>query len=372
MSEFSRRRLLALAAGVATVSPGLGRAADPRAAAAAAAAAAMDGLAKSDPFYGVFLLGQGLRAEVVRAYGFADVEAGRRAEPGTRYGIASISKWFVSIAALRLCEQGKLALDAPITTWLKDYRADTGNRLTLRRLLSNRSGVPNGFIAALRADPSLAAKETSTAEAVRAYASGDLAFEPGAKFDYSLTNWILVRAILEAATGESLDALMSRLVFAPLGLRDTGWPIAGARPAVAVPYGALTPAPVQRMTSSPQFAVASGGFYSTAADLQRAAHAVFRKGFLSDESRRALTTIEVPEEHYTLGGRVKDLRLPGGVRRFAWETGNSGGHKCLLAHGLDDHRTLVILNNTNLTQKRIDEFAYAILGAAYGGEATPV
>jgi hypothetical protein len=68
---------------------------------------------------------------------------------------------------------------------------------------------------------------------------------------------------------------------------------------------------------------------------------------------------------------VKDLLLGGRIQRFAWETGNSGGYKCLLAHGLDDHRTLVILNSTNLTQKRIDEFAYAILGAVYG-EAVPV
>ena len=61
------------------------------------------------------------------------------------------------------------------------------------------------------------------------------------------------------------------------------------------------------------------------------------------------------------GGRVKTLTLGGAQRRFAWETGNSGGYKCLLAHGLDGGPTLVLLNNTNLSQKRIDEIAIAAL-----------
>ncbi|HEX7947835.1 MAG TPA: serine hydrolase domain-containing protein, partial [Phenylobacterium sp.] len=213
MYAFDRRRILGLAAGAALTLPPIASAKS-----VAAAQAAMDGLAKSDPFYGVFLLGQGARTDFARAYGMADIEAGRLATAGTRYGVASISKWFTAVAVLRLVEQGRLSLDAPITTWLKDYRADTGAKLTLRRLLSNTSGVPNGFINAVRADATLMTRQTSTAEAVRTHASGDLIFEPGARFDYSLTNWILVRAILEQAAGEPYEAAMRRLVLAPLGL----------------------------------------------------------------------------------------------------------------------------------------------------------
>lgn len=88
-----------------------------------------------------------------------------------------------------------LYLDAPIARWLPYYRADTGARLTLRRLLSNSSGLPKMFLPAAAIDPTLRTRDVPTAEAVKRFASGDLYFEPDAKFDYVLESWIIVDAV---------------------------------------------------------------------------------------------------------------------------------------------------------------------------------
>jgi len=363
MRKIDRRRVVGMTAGAAlTAGPAVAREPD-----VGAAAAAIDAFLRTEPFYGVVQLGQGTRIDVAQAAGLADIEAGTPAQAATRYGVASITKWLVTAAVLRLADQGRLDLDGPIGAVLPDLPADTGAKVTLRRLLSNTSGVPNGFFKAVRADPAVRTREMSAAEAAKLYGSGPLAFTPGTKFDYSHTNWILVRAIVEAAAGEDFGGALKRLVFDPLGLPDTGFPIVGAEPPVAAPYGEITPAPVRRQTIYPAYVVASGGFYSAAPDLQRAAEGIFGAGFLSESSRRALTTVEFAGEGYALGGRVRDLRIAGEVRRFAWETGDTGGYKSLLAHGLDDRRTLVILNNTNVPLPRLDQAARTILGALYGG-----
>jgi CubicO group peptidase (beta-lactamase class C family) len=326
----------------------------------------VDAIAAARGFNGVILLGRAGAAEVHKAYGVADAETGRAAAVGDRYLIASISKWLTVTAVLQLVEQGVLALDAPISTWLPAYRADTGGRVTLRRLLENTSGIPNLYGPAVQADPSLTGSRLSAMEAALRFCSGDPIFEPGARFDYAITNWILVIAIMEAATGEPFAAVMDRLVIAPLGLTRTGVMDDAfmSAPDGARAYASLSP-PVLKMTPRPAFLAAAGGFLSTATDLMRAAHGVFDGTILSPASLAEMTTVGVPEQHYALGGRVATVSVGGRVRRGGWETGRTDGYRSVLGHLFDDRRTVVVLNNTDMSQQTMDEIALELLGAAW-------
>lgn len=323
----------------------------------------VDAFVKTQAFQGVVLLGRQGTPTYARAFDYADIEAGRPATLDTAFGVASISKWLTTITVLRLVERGALDLDAPITTWLPAYRADTGAKVTLRRLLSNSSGVPNLFNAAAKADPTLMSRDVSTAEGLKLFCQGDLIFEPGARFDYALTNWMIVLAVVEAATGRPFREAMRAITLDPLGLRATeaGAEIAAA-PATAASYRTVEP-PVRWV--SPRFSImaAGGGYYSTAADLLRAAHLVFDTGFLAPASLRRLTTIEVASDSYALGGRVRTLTIAGQAHTAGWETGNTAGFRSLLGHRLDTGETVVILNNTAISQKTLDLFADALFGA---------
>ncbi|CAM4018092.1 serine hydrolase domain-containing protein [Corallococcus exiguus] len=193
-------------------------------------------------FNGVVLVGKGTRVDYVQAFGLADAETLRPIKRNSRFFVGSVSKWLTAIVVLKLVDGGKLALDAPILTYLPEYRADTGKQLTLRYLISHGSGLPNGLMEAAKKDPSIERETRPLAEAVTLYASGDLVFTPGSRFDYNITNWILVQAILERVSGQSYAQLAQRVVFKPLRMADSGISAgeAGNVPNIALGYRSLS------------------------------------------------------------------------------------------------------------------------------------
>jgi hypothetical protein len=130
---------------------------------------------------------------------------------------------------------------------------------------------------------------------------------------------------------------------------------------VAISYRTLEPLVRQSNDRFPFFA-ASGGYASTAGDLLKAAHAVFDGGFLPPARKKDLLTVGWSDQDYALGGRVKSLFADGMPRVFAWETGRAAGYRSVLGHRFDDQTTVVLLNNTSITQKAMDEFAYSLFG----------
>lgn len=319
----------------------------------------VDAFVRANNFHGVVVRARAGRIHYARAFGMADIAAKRPATVDSVYAIASISKWLTSVTLLKLIEQGKASLDTPLSTLLPDYRADTGARVKLGHLLSNTSGIPNGFIAAAKLDSSLVTTDLGTAESVRRFCQGDLAFEPGSKFDYAMTNWFLLLAIVEKLTGKPFQQAVQSITLDPLGLRDTGADGAG----VASSYRTTEPPVLWADPRTPVMA-AGGGYFSNAADLVRAAHGVFDRGFLKPESIAALRTIRVPEQDYSLGGRVRTMMIAGKQVQAAWQTGRTAGFRSVLGHRYDDESTVVILNNTGLSQKLLDDFADQLFGAA--------
>jgi D-alanyl-D-alanine carboxypeptidase len=322
-----------------------------------AARSIIDGMIRDHGFQGVVMLGRGGTPRFSHAVGSADVAGNVAMTVDTPFGIASISKRLTAVAVMRLIERRLLALDAPITTYLPGYRPDTGARVTLRRLLSNSSGVPNLFTPALRADASLISAEMPAGEAIRRFASGDLAFEPGSRFDYALTNWFIVLGIVEAVTGTSYAQAMRALVIEPLELGTT---TLDSSPRTAKSYRSLSPL-VEWTDSRPSYRAAGGGYFSTARDLLRFAHKVYDTGFLSRASRSALTTVEVASDSYALGGRVRQVAMGKASVAAAWETGNVAGYRSVLGHRLDGKGAVVVLDNTAMSQRTMDEFADALL-----------
>lgn len=312
--------------------------------------------ADAQGFRGLVALGRKGHATASSAQGFANVEKRLPFDLDLPMAIASISKRITAVAVMRLVERGQLALDTPIARYLPAYRKDIGAQVTLRHLLSNSSGIPNQFGAVVRARPELFGKDMPTSEAVSLFSSGDLVFAPGTRFDYVLTNWILVLAILETVSGTPFPDLVRKLVTAPLRLGATRLEQLGD----SISYRTLDP-PTVWASPTPDYLAASAGFWSTGRDLMRFAHRVYGTSFLTADSRRALTTIEVASDHYALGGRVREVAIAGKNVRCAWDTGNRAGYRSVLGHRLDGKGTVVVLNNTGYSQRTMDEVAEAAL-----------
>lgn len=339
-------------------------------AATSALAADFDTLARpflNEGFNGTVAVGHGGRTLHAAAYGLADAEAGRRMTTRTRFETGSVSKWLASIVVLRLCDEGRLNLDTPIITYLPSYRADTGQKLTLRRLLNHSSGLPNQIDPARKADPGIKSIELDQMEAVRRYASGDLAFAPGSAWDYSHSNWILAKAVVEQASGETYAQLIDRIVVKPLRLHDSGLFHGEPTyvPHMAVGYETLTPVPVRKPSAIPDYMAMAGGFYASAADMVRVMHGVLSGGILSLAAIDTLMKVEMPDQHYALGGRTRIETIGGQPRAAAWEDGSNGGFRMVARRVLADGYSVVVMNNACFDYMRLGALASALLDGCY-------
>lgn len=181
----------------------------------------------------VFVTGAGAEEPFGAATGAAD-PARRPLTVDTPFRIASNTKTFVAATALRLWEQGRLQLDAPIGPLLTPaldglLRADgydTG-RITIRHLLSHSGGLydhgsDRRYLAAVLADPSHVWTREELVRLSTAYA--DPQSLPGTEFRYSDTGYILLGDIIERVTGQNLAvAVRATLRLERFGLRATWW-----------------------------------------------------------------------------------------------------------------------------------------------------
>lgn len=168
-----------------------------------------------------------------RAMGMADRETNLPMREDALFRLASVSKLFVSVAALALVAQGRLSLDEPITTWLPAFRPTLPGgepaTVTARHLLSHTAGLSYGFLEPEdgpyhRAGVSdgMDRSGLSLDENLRRLASVPLLFAPGTGWTYSLSIDVL-GAVVATAFGASLPDALRALITRPLGLADTGF-----------------------------------------------------------------------------------------------------------------------------------------------------
>ena len=220
------------------------------------------------------------------AQGMQDISAAKKMEKDSIFRIYSMTKAVVSVAAMRLVEQGKLKLDVPASTYIPSIakmklNGKIPNReMTLRDLLSHSSGLPNNVSTdrALRVagHPSLA--ESNLEEIMGRLESVPLRYEPSKGWYYSFAADVVGR-LVEIGSGLQLDKALRDLIFDPLGMKDTGFYVPKEKwHRFVTPYGnglkeitAPQPGTSGPFTfeKAPKFLSGGGGLVSTAADYMR-------------------------------------------------------------------------------------------------------
>lgn len=151
------------------------------------------------------------------AFGWAAVEPEPRAmHVDTIFDLASLTKPLAAAPViLHLVETGAMTLEDCIGRYLPELQGRPIGEATIVRLLTHTSGVAAHFRLYLHARDRESVVET--------IGSLDLAYEPGTRVEYSCLGFILLGIAAERITCQRLDVLADRLVFRPLGLRDTGY-----------------------------------------------------------------------------------------------------------------------------------------------------
>ena len=264
--------------------------------------AVADQLAKDKHFSGTLLVAKGDRILVDRAYGEANIEWHIHNQPDTRFRLGSITKQFTAASVLLLQERGKLQLSDTLGQHLPEL-PEAWHKVTIYQLLTHTSGIHSFTdIPQYRANERYTKTPAEILDAVRTL---PLDFEPGSRFNYSNSGYVVLGMLIEKLSGERYAQFLQKNIFDPLGMKDSGYDSNTAIiPKRAAGYseqaGSLQNAGFIDM-SIPH---AAGALYSTTGDLLRWQRALYGGKLLKPESLKAMTTPNL--ERYALGLGVQD------------------------------------------------------------------
>ncbi|TDP95007.1 serine hydrolase domain-containing protein [Labedaea rhizosphaerae] len=285
--------------------------------------------------------------------GYGDKFAAVPADPAQEFRIGSNTKAFVATVLLQLQGEGKLSLDDTVATWLPNavnVNGFDGTKITIRQLLNHTSGLPDyagdpqvnwPYVANL--DPNQRwAPQTLVNIALTHQKTGD----PGQKWAYANTNYVLAGMVIKAVTGNEPAAEIQHRIIEPLGLTHTTFPTADPRlPATALHgYFWATSLAIRDVTvSNVQTFGAAGAMVSTLDDLAAFERALFSGRLLAPAQLAQLkTTVPIDDTgtgRYGLG--VVSAQTPcgqvwehsGAVLGFLtlWLTSDDGSKQVVVA-----------------------------------------
>ncbi|WP_419816590.1 serine hydrolase [Glacieibacterium sp.] len=299
------RRLGYLLLMAVVLMPSLARAAADPVANAVAAAAQAEISDKAIPSIAIALVD---RSGVIwsGAWGSSDANGKVAAGVDDIYRAGSVSKLFTDIAVMRLVEQHKLDLDAPVTRYLPSFTPHNpfGTPITLRQLMTHRSGLvrepPRGhyFDAAAKGQPDTVASLNATTLVAR----------PGTVTKYSNAGIAVVGEVVARVSGQKFEAAVDRLVLGPLGMSSSSFVRTGLKRPVAFAQmasfdGGRWAAPALDLGTP-----AAGNLYSTVGDLGRMATMLLNDGRVGNSTLlKPATLTEMWRPQYV---------VPAGARSF--------------------------------------------------------
>lgn len=153
------------------------------------------------------------------ARGEADVDKHVPLRPDSVFRIGSVTKQFTAAGLLTLVDAGKVRLDDPLSKYVPDFPG--GDRITVLQLLNHTSGVKDYFRVSGYKEGS--GRDMTTAQMIDLFKNEKPDFAPGSKWAYSNSGYVLVGAIIEAASGMPWHVYLAKVLFEPLRMRHTGY-----------------------------------------------------------------------------------------------------------------------------------------------------
>ncbi len=236
-----------------------------------------------------------------RAYGNRALEPkAERMTEDTIFDAASLTKVVAGTPAIMLLvERGQVKLDAPVATYIPDFKGDGKEVITVRQLLNHTSG--------LRPDIDTRPAWEGYDTAIRMACTEKLRAPPGTVFRYSDINFFLLGHIVRQVAGMGLEQFVAREVYEPLGMKDTGFLPPPAKLARIAPTQQTGVEMLRGTVHDPTARFMGGvaghaGLFTTAADLARYARMLLHGGTLDGarvfkpETVALMTRVQTPEQ----------------------------------------------------------------------------
>jgi CubicO group peptidase (beta-lactamase class C family) len=309
--------------------------------------------AGEEGFSGVVLVAEDGKILFQKAVGYRSFEGKTFLETDDIFELASVSKQFTAMLVMICKEKGLLEFDDPVEKYLNIPYSG----LSLRHLLTHTSGLPD-YQAIMDAhwDKSKVAGNPEILEYLRTYAPPIL-FEPGEKYEYSNTGYVLLASIVEKASGKDFVTLANEWIFLPLGMKSTAIRSPEEKAKVSnFAAGNLQDEAGNYVNAnnfhSSDYTVwlgnrkGPGRVSSTASDLLKWDQALYTEKLISQKTlEEAFTPYRLNDgtrSYYGFGWEL-DPRSPFG--KMVSHTGDNPGYKTIIVRYIEENKTIIILNN---------------------------
>lgn len=298
---------------------------------------------QADKFNGSVLIMQNGQPLLNKGVGFNNFESKKPDDANTIYQIGSVTKQFTSTIILKLAEQNKLALNDKLSKYFPSF--PNGNKITVEHLLTHTSGIWN-----YTRDQKLMSTDVdrphTSEEMMNLFKDKPLDFEPGTKYSYSNSGYMMLGYIIEKVTGKKYERMVRDQIFVPLKMTHSGFDFTHlSSPDKATGYQSLTLNSASKaviVDSTVSFS--AGALFATTGDLYKWNQSITSNKILKKES---LTNAFTPrKDKYGLGWIIDTFA----GRQVI--THDGGIHGFLSSNSIfpNDQISITLLSNSNSTK----------------------
>lgn len=303
---------------------------------------------KEKNFNGAVLVATNGKIDFLSGIGISNRQSQTSMNSKTKFKIASITKAFTAVLILQLYEQGKIDLNASFGNYYPTYKGEAKDKVTIRNLLTYSSGIPN---LAEKAGMKSHQIPLTIDAYIDTYCSGQLAFAPGEKSNYSNTEYIILHKIIENMSKKSYATLLQENILSPLKMDNTGM-LQAKDIIVGLTESYTIDEATKAITSDEPYFIenffGAGAMYSTVEDLLK-----FDTGIFSYQLLNEATTKLMIKPNENLNGAAFGVWYADGYgtfsKPFIYRTGGILGACSNWIHTMEDKKSIIIFNNTNGT-----------------------
>lgn len=318
-------------------------------------------------FNGAALIASDGKIEYLNGAGFANRQNGTKLTSKSKFRICSITKTFTTVLIMRLVEEGKIDLQAPLSRYLPEYRGEGGDRITIDNLLTYSSGLDNND----QRDDAIYAVQMSPEALIDKYFSGKLVSEPGNKFSYKNADYIILGRIIEKLSGKSYPAILKEQILNPLKMTNTDY-LRNGDIVGSLANGYSFDKTTAAFSNDAPFWIenfyAAGAMYSTVEDLLKFDEAIFNYKILKKATVEQMLVARPKLSYVGYGFWISPLKFGAVTARAADRRGSIFGSNATWIHLIDQKKTVIIFSNTDATDinEMREKFVLAALNQPIG------
>ncbi len=320
-------------------------------------------------FNGTALVSENAKVILSKGFGFADFEWRIPNTPDTRFRVGSLTKQFTSAVVMQLVEERKLSVNASLASLLPYYRKDTGAKVTVHHLLTHTSGIPSytslpNFLSDVSRNP------YGVQEFIEKYCSGDLEFEPGAKYVYNNSGYFLLGAIIEHVAGKPYEQVLRERIFDPLGMKGSGYDL--SRPILEKRARGYEQGPAGVRNADyldMGLPYSAGSLYSTVEDLYIWDQALYGERVLTAAAKGRSFAPNLENYGYGWVIQKRAIGVDKAERLTIGHGGGINGFNTLITRLPEDRHLVVLFNNTGGTS--LGAITDGIIDVLYGRTPPP-